>query len=423
MTLTAPPVPGTTSPGRDEPSWLWMVMWCLLVLGVQPWSARVAAPQGTTGSTNSMLKGVLLGAIFLVTLAATKPGFRTRISPATNLYIIYVMFAAATAFLLAEPLGPLVRLLRMLVGLLMLFLLWRPLIQRPERLIRAHLVAHVLLGLTVVLSVVYRPSEAWRPLSSLGTGFRLQGVIIPMLPPRVGEVGAIMVGLALIAVLARRLPVLPAGAVIATGTILVALSRTRTAAAAVAFGLVLALFLTRKTWFGRLLTLFMPGLVGVLFLSISSLNTWLLRGQSTKMISSLSGRTTSWQYVVDEHVSLQTAIIGHGLGNKRVLLTRGEGNIDVMAIDNSWLSLYWETGLLAVTIVSIAMIVAWVSVLRAPTPYVRACGAMLMGYVTAASLNETGLSDLSSMTLHLLVAAAVCDSDRLRSRARAGPPG
>jgi hypothetical protein len=27
------------------------------------------------------------------------------------------------------------------------------------------------------------------------------------------------------------------------------------------------------------------------------------------------------------------------------------------------------------------------------------------------------------MTLHLLVAAAVCDSDRLRSRARAGPPG
>jgi hypothetical protein len=396
-------------------------MWCLLVLGVQPWSARVAAPQGTTESTNSMLKGVLLGAIFLIALAATKPGFRTRISPATNLYVIYVMFAAATAFLLAEPLGPLVRLLRMMVGLLMLLLLWRPLIQRPERLIRAHLVAHVLLGLTVVLSVVYRPSEAWRPLSSLGTGFRLQGVIVPMLPPRVGEVGAIMAGLALIAVLARRLPVLPAGAVIAIGTVLVALSRTRTAAAAVAFGLVLALFLTRRTWFGRLLTLFVPGLVGVFFLSIPSLHTWLLRGQSTKMISSLSGRTTSWQYVVDEQVSLQTAIIGHGLGNKRVLLTRGEGDIDVMAIDNSWLSLYWETGLLAVTIVGIAMVVAWVSVLRAPTPYVRACGAMLMGYVTAASLNESGLSDLSSMTLHLLVAAAVCDSDRLRSRARAGP--
>ena len=43
-----------------------------------------------------------------------------------------------------------------------------------------------------------------------------------------------------------------------------------------------------------------------------------------------------------------------------------------MAIDNSWLGLYWETGLLAVAIVAIALIVAWVSVLRAPTPYVRA---------------------------------------------------
>ena len=112
----------------------------------------------------------------------------------------------------------------------------------------------------------------------------------------------------------------------------------------------------------------------------------------------------------------RSAIIGHGLGNKRVLLRRGEGDIDVMAIDNCWLGLYWETGLLAVTIVAIALVVAWISVLRAPTPYVRACGALLLGYVTAASLNESGLSDLSSMTLHLLVAAAVCDGDRIRHR-------
>jgi hypothetical protein len=38
--------------------------------------------------------------------------------------------------------------------------------------------------------------------------------------------------------------------------------------------------------------------------------------------------------------------------------------------------------------------------------------------VTAASLNESGLSDLSSMTVHLLVAAAICDADRLRHRQR-----
>ncbi|MFF0271242.1 O-antigen ligase family protein [Kribbella sp. NPDC004536] len=415
----AAPVPGTVENTDERPAWFWLLLWCLFVLGVQPWSSRVAAPQGTTGSTNSMAKGLLLGAVFLVAFAATKPGFRTRVSPASMLYVMYVLFACATAFLLAEPMGPLTRLARFMIGLVFVFLLWRPLIQVPERLVRAHLWAHLLLGATVVLSLAYAPSQAWRPLSSLGTGSRLQGVIIPMLPPRVGEVGAIMLGLALIGLLCRKLSALPAFALIGLGGVLIAASRTRTSAAAVAFGLVIALIITRKTWLGRFACLAVPGLLGLAFLTIGSLHTWLLRGQGTRQITSLSGRTTSWHAVVDEKVSTQTAIIGHGLGNKRILLTRGEGDVDVMAIDNSWLSLYWETGLLAVAIVGLALILAWVSVLRAPTPYVRACGALLLGYVTAASLNESGLSDLSSMTVHLLVAAAICDADRLRHRRRA----
>lgn len=423
MTLTAPPVPGTTDASNStKASWLWLAMWSLLVLGVQPWSSRAAAPQGSTGSNNSLMKGVLLGAIFLICLAATKPGFRTRSSPSTTLYVVYALFATATAFLLADPGGPLLRLARLLIGLLLLFMLWRPLIRVPERLIRAHLLAHLLLALTVVLSVIWRPTVAWRPLSSFGTGYRLQGVLIPMLPPRVGEVGAILLGLAIVAFVYRKLSFLPAGALVGLGLVLVALSRTRTAAAAVAVGLVLALLLTRKTWFGRIASISVPALIGVAFTVVPSLQTWLLRGQGTKQISSLSGRTTSWQYVLDEEVSLQTAIIGHGLGNKRVLLRRGEGDIDVMAIDNSWLSLYWETGLLAVTIVGIAFIVAWISVLRAPTPFVKASGALLLGYVSVASLNESGLSDLSSMTLHLLVAAAVCDADRIRAKAHPPQP-
>jgi hypothetical protein len=417
-TRLAPPVPGTVDGEIQKPAWFWLVLWCLFVLGVQPWSSRVAAPQGTTGSTNSVMKGLLLGAIFLIAMAATKPGFRTRVNPASSLYVLYVMFAVATAFLLAEPLGPLTRLARFMIGLVLVFLLWRPLVQVPERLVRAHLWAHVLLAATVVASLAYAPSQAWRPLSSLGTGYRLQGVIIPMLPPRVGEVGAILFGLALLGLLCRKLSMIPSVGLMGLGVVLVAASRTRTSAAAIAFGLVIALIITRKTWAGRIASLVVPGLIGIAFLTIGSLHTWVLRGQGTQQISSLSGRTTSWQAVLDEKVSIQTAIIGHGLGNKRVLLRRGEGDIDVMAIDNSWLGLYWETGLLAVTIVAIALILAWVSVLRAPTPYIRACGALLLGYVTAASLNESGLSDLSSMTVHLLVAAAICDADRIRQRSR-----
>ena len=232
----APAVPGTVEGEIERPAWFWLMLWCLFVLGVQPWSSRVAAPQGTTGSTNSIAKGLLLGAVFLVAVAATKPGFRTRVNPASWLYVMYVLFACATAFLLAEPMGPLTRLARFLIGLVFVFLLWRPLVQVPEQLVRARLWAHVLLAATVVLSLVYDPGQAWRPLSSLGTGSRLQGVIIPMLPPRVGEVGAILLGLALIGLVCRKLSALPAVALIGLGGVLIAASRTRTSAAAVAWG-------------------------------------------------------------------------------------------------------------------------------------------------------------------------------------------
>jgi len=227
-TRLAPAVPGTVEGEIEKPAWFWLMLWCLFVLGVQPWSSRVAAPQGTTGSTNSVMKGLLLGAIFLVALAATKPGFRTRVNPASSFYVMYVLFACATAFLLAEPMGPLTRLARFLIGLVLVFLLWRPLVQVPERLIRAHLWAHLLLAATVVLSLAYAPSQAWRPLSSLGTGYRLQGVIIPMLPPRVGEVGAILLGLALIGWFCRKVSFFPAAALIGLGGVLIAASRTRT---------------------------------------------------------------------------------------------------------------------------------------------------------------------------------------------------
>src|SRR6266545_2170457 len=101
-----------------------------------------------------------------------------------------------------------------LIGLVLVFLLWRPLVQVPERLIRAHLWAHLLLATTVVASLAYAPSQAWRPLHSLGAGYRLQGVIIPMLPPRVGEVGAILLGLALIGFVCRKLALVPAAGLV-----------------------------------------------------------------------------------------------------------------------------------------------------------------------------------------------------------------
>ncbi|WP_328995224.1 hypothetical protein OG394_11700 [Kribbella sp. NBC_01245] len=417
MTATAAPADSSRKRLADfAPGGLWVVLWTLLVVDVQPWSSRPSAPQGSTDASNSLLKGALLGGVFLLALVSTKPGFRTRVSGTTFMYLGYVLFATATGFLLAEPMTPLLRLVRLATGLLLMMVIWRPLLSVPERLVKAHLYAHVFLAGLIAVGVLVSPSQAWRQISSLGAGYRLQGVILPMLPPRVGEVGALVCGLALIAVLNRRMKPIPGTMLVFGGLTLIALSKTRTAAAALGIGLVLALFLTRKTWLGRFATVLAPfGVVGV-FLVVPVLHSWLLRGQGTKQLESLSGRTLAWSYIIEEKVAPQTALIGHGLGNKRVLLRRGEGDIDVQPIDNSWLGLYWETGLLGVALIAIAFILAWVAVVRAPTPYIRASTAMLMGYLTLASINESGLSDLSSMTVHLLAAAAVADADRWRSK-------
>jgi hypothetical protein len=109
-------------------------------------------------------------------------------------------------------------------------------------------------------------------------------------------------------------------------------------------------------------------------------------------------------------------LLGHGLGNKGVLLRRGEGDVDVMAIDNAWLALFWETGWLGLGVVLLALVAAVAAVARAPTPYVRAATGFLIVYVVISSVTETGLSDLSSQTLHVLVAAGAAYADRLLVR-------
>jgi hypothetical protein len=146
------------------------------------------------------------------------------------------------------------------------------------------------------------------------------------------------------------------------------------------------------------------------------LRSWAVREQDSQRLASLTGRTLAWSAVLEQQTSVRTTMLGHGLGNKGVLLRRGEGDFDVMAIDNGWLSLFWETGWLGVGVVLLALLSAVVAVARAPTPAVRAAAGFLLVYVAVTSITETGLSDLSSQTLHVLVAAGAAYADRILVR-------
>jgi O-antigen ligase len=390
--------------------------WVLVVLNVQPWVRSPSGPQGQVAVEASGTKGVVLAAVFVVAVALAAPRFRARM-PATYLvYIGYLFVAAATAFHLSDPVPPLLRVGRLGLALAIPLLLWRWLAGRPAFFLGAHRLAHVLLGLVAIAGLATAPGAAWEDAGSFGAGGRLQGVFLPMHPTRVGEIGAIVVGLTTIALVFRQARRLPAAAVICLGLVLIVLSRTRTAAVALLVGLLAAFIVTRGHRLGRrgLRSLLVLVLLAVpLFVPLRS---WAVREQDAERLTSFTGRTLAWSAVLEQEASWRTVLLGHGLGNKGVLLRRGEGDIDVMAIDNGWLSVFWETGWLGVALVLLALVAAVVAVARAPTPHVRAAAAFLLVYVAIASITETGLSDLSSQTLHLLLAAAAAYADRFLHR-------
>jgi hypothetical protein len=386
--------------------------WMLVVLSVQPWVRQARGPQASVSNGTDTGKGVLIAAVFVVAASLAAPRFRTRVPVFFLYYAVYLFVAAATAFHLLDPMPSLLRVVRLGLALAVPLLLWRWLTGEPALFIRAHRTAHLLLGLTVFVGLAAFPGAAWDYRGSAGAGRRLQGVILPMLSPRVGEIGAIIVGLTVIGLVLGKVRRLPGITVIGLGSALLILSWTRTAAAAMLVSLLLAFFATRKTQPGRrAFAVFL--ILLVMALAARPVWSWATRGQSSVELSSFTGRTLAWSAVFDQESSLRTVAIGHGLGNKRILLRRGEGDLDVQAIDNGWITMFWETGLLGVVLVLLAVIAAFVTAWRAPTPYVRAAAIFLVVYVSIASFTETGLSDLSSQTLHLMVAAGAAYADRL----------
>jgi hypothetical protein len=391
-------------------------VWVLVVVNVQPWVRQPSVPQAQATVEPSGAKGALLAATFMVAVVLAAPRFRARMPATYLLYIAYLFLATATAFHLSDPRPPLLRVARLGLAIAIPLLLWSWLAGRPQQFLRAHRLAHVLVGLVVVAGLAAAPGDAWDGAGSFAAGGRLQGVFLPMLPPRVGEIGAVLVGLTSIALVFRQARPLPAGIVIGLGLSLVILSRTRTAAAGLLVGLLVAFGITRKHRLGRRGVAALGVLVLLAVPLFVPLRSWAVREEDSQRLASLTGRTLAWSAVLEQQSSVRTIMLGHGLGNKGVLLRRGEGDFDVMAIDNGWLSLLWETGWLGVGVVLLALLSAVVAVARAPTPAVRAAAGFLLVYVAVSSITETGLSDLSSQTLHVLVAAGAAYADRVLVR-------
>jgi hypothetical protein len=129
-----------------------------------------------------------------------------------------------------------------------------------------------------------------------------------------------------------------------------------------------------------------------------ALQTWFLRGQSADNFSSLTGRAKVWHALLDAPRTVTEQVFGTGLGDK---------SFDGLPIDNSWLAVYHEQGLLGVSLIATALLVLGTVALLRPPSLSRACALFLISYCALASYTEAGLGDASPYLLHLAVAASL----------------
>ncbi|RNG22225.1 O-antigen ligase domain-containing protein [Streptomyces botrytidirepellens] len=231
-------------------------------------------------------------------------------------------------------------------------------------------------------------------------GGRLVGALWPLTPPQIGQYAAVITGLTVLLVLGRRTTRGSAAMVIVPSLVLLAMTHTRTATVGLLIGLVLAigsLVLTsaaaRRFFVWAVLV---AAVAAVVF--ASALQAWFLRGQSKESFSNLTGRAKVWDALLAAPRTTAEQAFGVGLGDK---------SFGGLPIDNSWLAVYNEQGLIGVTLVAaIIIVLAGVALLRPPS-LPRACAIFLISYVAISSYTEAGLGDASPYLLHLALAASL----------------
>jgi len=222
----------------------------------------------------------------------------------------------------------------------------------------------------------------------------------PLTPPQIGQYAAVVIGLTVLLLLGRRTDRVSAAVVIVPSLVLLAFTHTRTATLGLLIGLVLAIgslvptSAAARRFFAWAVLCAAVAAVGF----GSALQAWFLRGQSQEYFTSLSGRAKVWDALLAAPRTTSEQLFGVGLGDK---------SFGGLPIDNSWLAIYNEQGLIGVTLVAaIIVVLGGVALLRPPSLQ-RACAIFLISYCALASYTEAGLGDASPYLLHLTVAASL----------------
>jgi hypothetical protein len=128
------------------------------------------------------------------------------------------------------------------------------------------------------------------------------------------------------------------------------------------------------------------------------ITTWLERGQSSKGLSNLTGRTEVWGPLLAFPRDKFQEIFGFGLSNV---------SFGGLPIDSNWLASYQEEGLYGVVVCAMILLFMLGWSYFQPRGLQRAAALFLVSYALVASFTEVGFTDVSPYLLDLTVAASL----------------
>ncbi|TDT42176.1 hypothetical protein EV562_101145 [Streptomyces sp. BK208] len=367
------------------------------------WGLLVLNTLGSTGAETvvplprSLIQMVTMGALAVAFTLALALNVRLRVRPSAYLLLLTLLLVPSliSSADLESGFGALFRCARLALFVATLWLLSRWW-DGGTTFVRHHIRLYFLVLCSVAAGALVSPGAAMPDLY----GGRLVGALWPLTPPQIGQYAAVIIGLTVLLLLSRRTDRRGAAIVIVPSLVLLLLTHTRTATLGLLVGLALAIgSLTLTSAAARRFfswAVLCAAVAAVVF--ASALRAWFLRGQTEENFSNLTGRAKVWDALLAAPRTTGEKVFGLGLGDK---------SFDGLPIDNSWLAVYHEQGLIGVALVATVFVVlGGVALLRPPSP-ARACAIFLIGYCGLASYTEAGLGDASPYLLHLAVAASL----------------
>ncbi|MFE5711116.1 O-antigen ligase domain-containing protein [Streptomyces sp. NPDC056501] len=377
----------------DRKSKIVGTVWGLLALN----TLGSAGARTVVAIPRSLIQMVTMGALVAAFALALAVNPRARIRPSAFVFLLTLLLVPSViaSVHLEVGFGALFRCFRLalFVGTLWLLSRWW---DGGLTFVRHHIRMYFAVLVLVAVGLAVAPGTALPEYY----GGRLVGALWPLTPPQIGQYAAVVIGLTVLLLLGRRTSGAAAATVIVPSLVLLAMTHTRTATLGLVIGLVLAigsLVLTSSAARRFFAWSVLCATVAAVVFS-SALRAWFLRGQSQENFSNLTGRAKVWDALLSAPRTAGETVFGTGLGDK---------SFDGLPIDNSWLAVYHEQGLIGVTIVAAIIIVLGGVALLRPPSLPRACAIFLIGYCALSSYTEVGLGDASAYLLHLALAASL----------------